>query len=139
MISSPPVCADGSDTTSVPTIASSFSESWWGRKNCPLPYTSIECSSARSRDVRGSPSSSRKCSSARFISAVQPGPPSVIWSGVSSHVSRTLVSVSVSSARPNIAGRATAINFFARGARTGRLTGPTPDTLSWRRWAGASS
>ena len=34
-------------TTSVPTIASSFSESWWGRKNCPLPYPSIECGSAR--------------------------------------------------------------------------------------------
>ncbi|WP_291409656.1 hypothetical protein [Actinophytocola sp.] len=77
MTSSPPVCADGSDTTSVPTIASCFSESWSGRKNCPLPYTSIECGSARSRDVRGSPSSSRKCSSALSSSAVQAGPPSV--------------------------------------------------------------
>jgi hypothetical protein len=78
MTSSPPVCAEGSNTTSVPTIASSFSESWWRRKNCPLPYTNIECGSARRREVCGSPSSSRKCASARFISAVQLGPPRVI-------------------------------------------------------------
>ena len=44
----------GRATTRVPTIASSFSESWCGTKNCPWPYTSIECSSARSR-VRREP------------------------------------------------------------------------------------
>ncbi|MEU0222330.1 hypothetical protein ABZ281_48265, partial [Streptomyces sp. NPDC006265] len=31
-------------------------------------------------------------------------------------------------ARPNSAGRATAISFFTCGARSGRRTGPTPAT-----------
>ena len=48
-------------------------------------------------------------------------------------MSRTLVSVSVSSARPNIAGRATAISFFARGARTGRLHRPDARHLELER------
>ncbi|MEC3975813.1 hypothetical protein [Amycolatopsis sp. H20-H5] len=43
-------------------------------------------------------------------------------------MSRTLVSVSVSSPRPNIADRATAMSFFACGARTGRFTGPMQAT-----------
>ena len=45
-----------------------------------------------------------------------------------SDVSRTLVSVSVCSPRPNFAGCATAISFFASGARTGVCTAPTPST-----------
>lgn len=54
-------------------------------------------------------------------------------------VSRTLVSLSVSSPRPNNAGRATEISRFTRGARSGRRTGPTPATSRPRPAAGASS
>jgi hypothetical protein len=52
---------------------------------------------------------------------------------VISHVSRTLVSVSVCSARPNFAGCATAISFFASGPRTGGLHGPDAINLDLRR------
>ena len=126
MSSSPPVCDDGSDTTSVPIIVSSFSESWCGRKNCPFPYTSSACGSARSRARAGSPSSLR--TSVRIAS--QSSPVSVTWSGVISQVSRTLRSISVCSHRPNRAGRAQAIIRLACGALTGKLTGPAPATVS---------
>ncbi len=137
MISSPPVCADGNDTTSVATIASSFSESWCGRKNCPLPYISIACSPARSVLAGGSPRSSRTSPSTTPSVACQAGPPSVTRSGVISHVSRTLVSVSICSARPNVAGLPTAISFFASGPRTGTCTAPGPATPTRSASAGA--
>ena len=129
------MCDDGSDTTSVPIIASSFSESWCGRKNCPFPYTSSACGSARSRARAGRPSSSR--TSARIAS--QSSPVSVTWSGVISQVSRTLRSVSVCSPRPNRAGRAQAIIRLACGALTGKLIGPAPATVSRTSLAGTDS
>ena len=129
------MCEDGSDTTSVPIIVSSFSESWCGRKNCPFPYTSSACGSARSRARAGSPSSSR--TSARIAS--QSSPVSVTWSGVISQVSRTLRSVSVCSPRPNRAGRALAIIRLACGALTGKLIGPAPATVSRTSLAGTDS
>ena len=42
-MNSPPVCEDGNVTVSVPIIASFFSVSWCGTKNCPGPYTSSAC------------------------------------------------------------------------------------------------
>ena len=54
-----------------------------------------------------------------------------------SHVSRTLVSVSVCSARPNFAGLPTAISFFASGPRTGVCTAPSPTTSTRSASAGA--
>ena len=129
------MCDDGSDTTSVPIIVSSFSESWCGRKNCPFPYTSSACGSARSRARAGSPSSSR--TSARIAS--QSSPVSVTWSGVISQVSRTLRSISVCSPRPNRAGRALAIIRLACGALTGKLIGPAPATVSRTSLAGTDS
>ena len=131
----PAVCDDGSDTTSVPIIVSSFSESWCGRKNCPFPYTSSACGSARSRARAGSPSSSR--TSVRIAS--QSSPVSVTWSGVISQVSRTLRSISVCSPRPNRADRALAIIRLACGALTGKLIGPAPATVSLTSLAGMDS
>src|SRR5947207_6103361 len=135
MSSSPQVCDDSSDTPSVPTIVSSFSESWCGRKNGPFPYTSSACGSARSRARAGSPSPSR--TSARIAS--QSSPVSVTWSGMISQVSRTLRSVSVCSPRPNRAGRALAIIRLACGALTGKLIGPAPATVSRTPLAGTDS
>ncbi len=129
------MCDDGSDTTSVPIIVSSFSESWCGRKNCPFPYTSSACGSARSRARAGSPSSSR--TSVRIAS--QSSPVSLTWSGVISQVSRTLRSISVCSPRPNRVGRAAAIIRLACGALTGKLIGPAPATVSWTSLAGTDS
>ena len=126
---------DGSDTTNVPIIVSSFSESWCGRKNCPFPYTSSACGSARSRARAGSPNSSR--TSVRIAS--QSSPVSVTWSGVISQVSRTLRSISVCSPRPNRAGRALAIIRLACGALTGKLIGPAPATVSRTSLAGTDS
>ena len=119
----------------MPIIVSSFSESWCGRKNCPFPYTSSACGSARSRARAGSPSSSR--TSARIAS--QSSPVSVTWSGVISQVSRTLRSISVCSPRPNRAGRALAIIRLACGALTGKLIGPAPATVSRTSLAGTDS
>ena len=107
------------------------------QEELPLAYTSIACSSARNLVVGGSPSSSRTPPSTAPSVASQAGPSSVTRSGVISHVSRTLVSVSVRSPRPNFAGRPTAISFFASGARTGACTTPTPSTSTCSASAGA--
>ena len=118
------MCDDGSDTTSVPIIVSSFSESWCGRKNCPFPYTSSACGSARSRARAGSPSSSR--TSARIAS--QSSPVSVTWSGMISQVSRTLRSISVCSPRPNRADRALECELtFGRDGKPLYISGPYDD------------
>lgn len=49
------------------------------------------------------------------------------------------MSLSVCSPRPNNAGRATEISRFTWGARSGRLTGPTPATTRPRPATGASN
>ncbi len=64
---------------------------------------------------------------------------SVDPSGVISHVSRTLRSISVCSPRPNRAGRARTILRLACGALTGKLTGPAPATVSRTSLAGTDS
>ena len=97
-----------------------------------MPYTSIAGSPAHSLVVGGSPSSSRTPSSTAPSIASQVGPSSVTMPGLISHVSRTLASVSVCSLRPNFAGCATAISFFATGARRS-LHGPDAIDLDLQR------
>ena len=137
MTRAPPVNEPGSVTTRDPTIASAFSESWCGTKNCPGAYTSIECNSAPSSHPSARPRSPRKrastgssvlfhCRLSIFTRLV----------GIS-QVSRTPGSTSVCSPRPYRAGRPNPHSSLACACDTGSTSRPSPRTSMCSPSAGA--